>query len=55
MHRSSDAIGNISGALAKAQAELTNPETPEDPMTTPERSAPNTHRLPLPRAAPSRI
>jgi hypothetical protein len=26
MHRSSDAIGNISGALAKAQAELTNPE-----------------------------
>jgi hypothetical protein len=26
MHRSSDTIGNISGALAKAQAELTNPE-----------------------------
>ena len=26
MHRSSDSIGNISGALAKAQAELTNPE-----------------------------
>jgi hypothetical protein len=26
MHRSSDAIGNISVALAKAQAELTNPE-----------------------------
>src|SRR5215467_13104962 len=26
MHRSSDAIGNISGALARAQAELTNPE-----------------------------
>src|SRR6202035_524498 len=26
MHRSSDAIGNISGALAKAQSELTNPE-----------------------------
>src|SRR5271157_5387612 len=26
MHRSSDAIGNISAALAKAQAELTNPE-----------------------------
>ena len=24
MHRSSDTIGNISGALAKAQAELTN-------------------------------
>ena len=26
MHRSSDTIGNISGALAKAQAKLTNPE-----------------------------
>jgi hypothetical protein len=26
MHRSSDTIGNISGALAKAQAQLTNPE-----------------------------
>jgi hypothetical protein len=26
MHRSSDTIGNISGALAKAQAELINPE-----------------------------
>jgi hypothetical protein len=26
MHRSSDTIGNISGALAKAQTELTNPE-----------------------------
>src|ERR1700747_545893 len=26
MHRSSDAIGNIAAALAKAQAELTNPE-----------------------------
>jgi hypothetical protein len=26
MHRSSDAIGNISAALAKAQVELTNPE-----------------------------
>jgi hypothetical protein len=26
MHRSSDTIGNISGALAQAQAELTNPE-----------------------------
>ena len=26
MHRSSDTIGNISAALAKAQAELTNPE-----------------------------
>src|SRR4051812_44342634 len=26
MHRSSDTIGNISGALAKAQLELTNPE-----------------------------
>jgi hypothetical protein len=26
MHRSSDTIGNISGALAKAQSELTNPE-----------------------------
>ena len=26
MHRSSETIGNISGALAKAQVELTNPE-----------------------------
>src|SRR4051812_27433455 len=26
MHRSSDTIGAIAGALAKAQAELTNPE-----------------------------
>jgi hypothetical protein len=26
MQRPSDAIGNISGARAKAQAELTNPE-----------------------------
>src|SRR5260370_13529915 len=26
MHRSSETIGNISGALAKAQAEPTNPE-----------------------------
>ena len=26
MHRSSDTIGNISAALAKAQADLTNPE-----------------------------
>src|ERR1700720_3461616 len=26
MHQSSDTIGNISGALAKAQVELTNPE-----------------------------
>ena len=26
MHRSSETIGNISGALAKAQVELMNPE-----------------------------
>ena len=26
MHRSSESIGTIAGALAKAQAELTNPE-----------------------------
>ena len=26
MHRSSETIGTIAGALAKAQAELTNPE-----------------------------
>ena len=41
MHRSSDAIGNISGALAKAQAELTNPE----------KSLIATIRSPFPREA----
>src|ERR1700730_14183330 len=41
MHRSSDAIGNISGALAKAQAELTNPE----------KSLVGTIRSPFPREA----
>jgi hypothetical protein len=41
MHRSSDAIGNISAALAKAQAELTNPE----------KSLVGTIRSPFPREA----
>jgi hypothetical protein len=41
MHRSSDIIGNISGALAKAQAELTNPE----------KSLVATIRSPFPREA----
>ena len=41
MHRSSDTIGNISGALAKAQAELTNPE----------KSLVATIRSPFPREA----
>jgi hypothetical protein len=41
MHRSSDSIGNISGALAKAQAELTNPE----------KSLVATIRSPFPREA----
>jgi hypothetical protein len=41
MHRSSDSIGNISGALAKAQAELTNPE----------KSLVGTIRSPFPREA----
>jgi len=41
MHRSSDAIGNISAALAKAQAELTNPE----------KSLTATIRSPFPREA----
>jgi hypothetical protein len=44
MHRSSDTIGNISGALAKAQAELTNPE----------KSLTATIRSPFPRE-PHRI
>src|SRR6516225_1990456 len=41
MHRSSEMIGNISGALAKAQAELTNPE----------KSLTATIRSPFPREA----
>jgi hypothetical protein len=41
MHRSSDTIGNISAALAKAQAELTNPE----------KSLIATIRSPFPREA----
>jgi ERF superfamily len=41
MHRSSDTIGSISGALAKAQAELTNPE----------KSLVATIRSPFPREA----
>jgi hypothetical protein len=41
MHRSSDTIGNISAALAKAQAELTNPE----------KSLTATIRSPFPREA----
>jgi ERF superfamily len=41
MHRSSDSIGNISAALAKAQAELTNPE----------KSLTATIRSPFPREA----
>ena len=41
MHRSSDTIGNISGALAKAQVELTNPE----------KSLVATIRSPFPREA----
>jgi hypothetical protein len=41
MHRSSDTIGNISAALAKAQAELTNPE----------KSLIATIRFPFPREA----
>lgn len=38
MHRSSDSIGTIAGALAKAQAELSNPEKSaccEDPILLP--------------------
>src|SRR5215470_6639036 len=41
MHRSSETIGNISGALAKAQVELTNPE----------KSLVATIRSPFPREA----
>jgi hypothetical protein len=41
MHRSSDSIGNISAALAKAQAELSNPE----------KSLIATIRSPFPREA----
>ena len=41
MHRSSDTIGNISAALAKAQSELTNPE----------KSLIGTIRSPFPREA----
>jgi hypothetical protein len=41
MHRSSETIGNISGALAKAQTELTNPE----------KSLLATIRSPFPREA----
>jgi ERF superfamily len=41
MHRSSESIGTIAGALAKAQAELTNPE----------RSLTATIRSPFPREA----
>src|SRR3954447_8234179 len=41
MHRSSDTIGTIAGALAKAQAELTNPE----------KSLVATIRSPFPREA----
>src|SRR6516225_7708001 len=41
MHRSSETIGNISGALAKAQVELTNPE----------KSLLATIRSPFPREA----
>jgi hypothetical protein len=41
MHRSSDTIGSISGALAKAQVELTNPE----------KSLVATIRSPFPREA----
>ena len=41
MHRSSDTIGNISAALAKAQSELTNPE----------KSLVGTIRSPFPREA----
>jgi hypothetical protein len=41
MHRSSDTIGTLSGALAKAQAELTNPE----------KSLVATIRSPFPREA----
>ena len=47
MHRSSDTIGNISGALAKAQAELTNPEkslVAHHPVPLPPRGRPH---LPL--------
>ena len=45
MHRSSDTIGNISGALAKAQAELTNPE----------KSLTGDHPLALPTGAGSHL
>src|SRR3984893_14166131 len=41
MHRSSESIGTIAGALAKAQAELTNPE----------KSLTATIRSPFPREA----
>src|SRR6201997_2351961 len=41
MHRSSETIGNISAALAKAQVELTNPE----------KSLTGTIRSPFPREA----
>ena len=41
MHRSSETIGSISGALAKAQVELTNPE----------KSLLATIRSPFPREA----
>ena len=41
MHRSSETIGTIAGALAKAQAELTNPEkslVAHHPVAVPKRS-----------------
>src|SRR6185436_20470098 len=41
MHRSSESIGNIAGALARAQGELTNPE----------KSLTATIRSPFPREA----
>ena len=54
MQRSSETIGAIAGALAKAQIELANPEkslTADHPVALPEGSQPNLSlRLAIERA-----
>jgi hypothetical protein len=49
MHRSSESIGTIAGALAKAQAELANPEkslTANHPVAVSPRGRPGRSAMP---------
>ena len=49
MHRSSESIASLAGALAKAQAELTNPEKSLVATIRPQSRATSNARFVMPR------